>query len=360
MDEGDLETEHAAPRRLVDQLGAGVGEVRQGSADVVDLVRDVVHPGASLREEPTDRGVLAERAQKLEATLADVDRRGFHALLLDPGPMLEPGTEEALVRVERAVEILDRQSDVVHRAGRVHVAIVCERLDPTMRAAALALALAAALLAGCGGHSSSAKPNGEETKPANRVLADADAAATSASSVHVSGTVNSNGTPIVLDLSMAHSKGAKGSLSTNGLKFDLVRIGDTLYVRGSDSFYKHFAGAVAAQLLHDKWLKGSATKSRLSSLAPLTSIDTLFAKIATGHGKLSNDGKKTYKGQEVVQLRDTSDNSKLLVAATGKPYPVAITGGSKSQSGTITFDDWNASVSLSAPSNALDISQFGG
>ena len=57
--------------------------------------------------------------------------------------------------------------------------------------------------------------------------------------------------------------------------------------------------------------------------------------------------------------RDTSDGSKLYVAATGKPYPVAIVGG-KNQSGTIAFDDWNKSVSLSAPSDAIDIGQFGG
>jgi hypothetical protein len=62
----------------------------------------------------------------------------------------------------------------------------------------------------------------------------------------------------------------------------------------------------------------------------------------------------------VVAIRDTSDNSKLYVAATGKPYPVAIVGGKKGQSGAITFDDWNKSVSLSAPSNAVDIGKFGG
>jgi hypothetical protein len=191
------------------------------------------------------------------------------------------------------------------------------------------------------------------------VISDADAAARTASSVHVSGTISSNGTPIVLDLTMTHSKGAKGSMSTNGLKFDLVRIGDTLYIRGSDAFYRQFAGP-AARLLHGKWLKGSATHSRLSSLVPLTNIDALFAKIASGHGKLANDGKKTYKGRQVVELRDTSDGSKLLVAATGKPYPVAITGGNKGQSGTILFDRWNDSVSLSAPSNAIDISRLGG
>jgi hypothetical protein len=229
-----------------------------------------------------------------------------------------------------------------------------------MRASALALVLAAALLAGCGGHGKAAKPNGEASKPAAQVLADANAAATSASSAHVTGNLQSSGTPITLDLSMARNKGATGSMTTNGLKFDLVRIGNTVYIRGSDAFYKHFAGAGVAQLVHGKWLKASATQGRLGPLASLTSIGALFAEIGSHHGKLVNDGKTSYKGTDVVVIRDTSDNSKLYVSATGKPYPVAIAGGQKGQSGSIMFGDWNKPVSLSAPKDALDISKLGG
>jgi hypothetical protein len=229
-----------------------------------------------------------------------------------------------------------------------------------MRSLFLALGLSCVLLAGCGSSSKAeAKPNGEATKPADRVLADADAAATSASSVHVAGKVSSNGTPIVLDLSMTHSKRAKGSMSTNGVKFDLVRIADALYIRGSDAFYKRFAGP-AAQLLHGKWVKASATKGPLSTLAPLTDIHALFARIEAGHGTLDNDGKKSYKGRQVVEIRDTSDNSRLLVSATGTPYPIAIAGGKKSQSGTITFGDWNVRVSVSPPNGVVDISELTG
>jgi len=224
----------------------------------------------------------------------------------------------------------------------------------------LALALTAVLLAGCGGHGKSATSNGEASKPADRVLADTKAAASSASSVHVSGSIVSNGTPSTLDLSMATGKGAKGSMSTSGLDFDLIRVGDTAYIRGSDDFLKRYAGSDVAQLLHGKWLKASITSGPFRSLAPLTSIDLLFDKVSSKHGKLANEGTKTYQGRQVVEIRDTSDNSKLYVAATGKPYAVALVGGKKSQSGTITFDDWNRSVALSAPKNALDISKVGG
>jgi hypothetical protein len=228
-----------------------------------------------------------------------------------------------------------------------------------MRASAVALVVAAVLVAGCGGHGKSSSSNGEASKSANIVLADAKAAADSATSAHVSGSISSGGTPITIDLSMGKDQ-AKGSMSTSGLEFDLVRIGDTAYIKGSDAFYKHFAGAAIAQLLHGKWLKASIVSGRYASLAPLTSISDLFGKVASNHGKLANNGAKTYNGQKVVEIRDTADNSKLYVAATGKPYPVAIVGGKASQSGTITFDDWNKHVSLSAPSSSIDISKLTG
>jgi hypothetical protein len=360
VDERDLESEHAAPGRLIDQFRAGVRKTCESRADVRDLVRDVMHPGAAVREEAADGGVVLERPEELEPTLPDANRRRLDPLLLDARALLEPGAEQALIRLECTVEILDCKADMVDGEGRLHLAIVCERLAATMRVTALALVLTAALLAGCGGSKKEeAKPNGEASKPPNRVLADAKSAATSASSAHVSGSLVSNGTPFTIDLSMVRGKGATGSVSINGLQFELVKVGDTAYIKGSDAFYQHFAGPVA-QLLHGKWVKSSTTSGRFRSFAALTSMTGLFAKISSSHGKLVNDGTKTYQGQQVVVIRDTSDNSKLYVAATGKPYPVALSGGNEKRSGRITFDDWNEPVSLKAPENAIDISQFGG
>lgn len=226
-----------------------------------------------------------------------------------------------------------------------------------MRASALALVLTAALLAGCGSSKKSAPPNDEASKPGRQVFADAKAAALGASSAHFSGNLRSNGTPLTVDLTTVRGKGGTGSMSESGLKFDIVRIGDTVYIRGSDAFYKHFAGAAVAQLLHGKWLKAPADHGRLKTLTPFTDLGALFAAISSYRGGLTNEGKTTFEGQSVVAIRD-SEGGKLYVAATGKPYPVAIVGGTKGASGTISFDNWNKPVSLSAPSGALDISHF--
>lgn len=228
-------------------------------------------------------------------------------------------------------------------------------------ASALALVLVAALLAGCGLTSFLwPQSNGEAAKPPGRVLADATAAAAAASSAHVSGSIASSGTRIVLDLATVRGKGARGSLSTNGLRLDLVRLGGTAYLRGSDGFLRHFAGPAIAQLVHGSWLKTSIDTPRFASLRPLTDVGLLLGKVSSHHGKLVNEGTTTYNGTEVVAIRDTSDNSRLYVAATGMPYPVAIVGGKKSQSGTIVLGDWNAPVSLSTPSGAIPIGQLGG
>lgn len=228
-----------------------------------------------------------------------------------------------------------------------------------MRASGIALLLAAALLAGCG---SSAKPaaksNGEATKPATQVAADVKHALASARSMHMAGNIVSGGQHIALDLSIATGKGATGSMSVSGLSLDLVDIGKVVYIRGSDAFYKHFAGTAAAQLLHGKWLKGSTKSGKLASLASITNPATLLAQAAT-KGKLVNKGLTTYKGQQVVAIYDQSQKGTLYIAATGTPYPVALVGGGKN-SGTITFDRWNQPVSLSAPKGAIDISKFGG
>jgi hypothetical protein len=62
-------------------------------------------------------------------------------------------------------------------------------------------------------------------------------------------------------------------------------------------------------------------------------------------------------GQKVVAVTDKTKGGTLYVATTGKPYPVQISkpgaGG-----GRVVFDHWNASVALTAPANAIDLTQL--
>ena len=215
------------------------------------------------------------------------------------------------------------------------------------------------LAAGCGGGGGSSS-NGEAGKEPEAVVKDAQAAALGAKGVHVSGTIVDNGQKLTIDLDLVKGKGGRGTLTEQGLSFEVIRVGNTIYIKGSDAFYRQFAGAAAAQLLHDKWLSGSATSGQLASITPLTDLAKLFKGALSSHGKLTNKGETTYQGQKAVEILDKSaDGGSLFVAAEGKPYPLAIQSPQEGKSGSVTFDEWDQTVSISAPKDAVDMSKLG-
>jgi len=233
-----------------------------------------------------------------------------------------------------------------------------------MRGFSVGVVLVALLfVAGCGGGGSSGSnggSSGEATKSANQVVKDAVDAAEAASSVHMSGQVADSGETIGVDLSLVRDKGATGSATVRGAKVDVVLVGDSGYLRGGADFWKQVPQAgFVAPLLADKWLKIPADNAQLASFVGLANGNKLFNRLKA-HGKLTNRGATTYKGQSVVAIYDPKEHTTLYVAATGTPYPAGLVKTKQPKAGALTFDDWNKSVTLTAPKGALDLSQFGG
>jgi hypothetical protein len=223
-----------------------------------------------------------------------------------------------------------------------------------------ALVLVVLVLAGCG--SSSPSGNGVASKTPAEILAVAKSAAAGAATVHVAGSIVSEGQPISLDMELVGSNGVgnnggKGRLTVGGLGIDLIDIDRAVYVKGSDAFYTHFAGPTAARLLRGKWLKGSAASGPLASLASLADLGKVIDSTLGDHGPLSRAPGTTLKGQRAVGVTDAANDGTLYVATTGAPYPLEIR---KSGSGRIVFDRWNEPVSLQAPTNAINVKQLHG
>lgn len=223
------------------------------------------------------------------------------------------------------------------------------------RRLALPLLLVALAAAGCG--SSSSSGNDVASKSASEILAASKAAADSASSVHVTGSLTNNGTPIALNLSLASGHGGRGQISQGNLSFELIVLGDTIYIKGSPAFYSHFGGSAAAQLFQGKWLKAPVSGGELGSLAALTNFGQLLNQTLTSQGALTKGPTSIVAGTPVIELRDPARNGSLFVATTGKPYPIQIVKQG-SETGHITFTDWNRPVPLSAPAGAIDLSQL--
>jgi hypothetical protein len=223
--------------------------------------------------------------------------------------------------------------------------------------AALALLTAiAVLLAGCG-DSGSSSSNGIASKTPTEILAAAKAAANSASSVHVSGSIVSGGSPITLDLELVAGKGGRGQISEDGLSFNLIQVGGTAYISGSPAFYSHFGGPAAEKLLAGKWLKAPASSGSFSSLGSLTDLDQLLGTALSDNRALAKGPTTTIDGQRVLSVTDASHGGTLYVATTGKPYPIQIYKTGKT-GGKIAFDRWSAPVTLTAPANSIDLSQL--
>jgi len=127
--------------------------------------------------------------------------------------------------------------------------------------------------------------------------------------------------------------------------------------QSADFATRRRARPAIAQRLADKWLKAPAV-GNFSSIAHFTDMRALFDQAFANHGTLAKGQTTTLDGQKVVALRDTTKGGIVYIATTGQPYPVEVVK-SGSESGSITFDEFNQPVSLRAPANAVSITSLG-
>lgn len=221
-------------------------------------------------------------------------------------------------------------------------------------ATVLAALGAVAALAGCG---SSSSGNGVAAKSPTQILEATKAAASKAASVHIAGSIVSEGKSIALDMELLSGKGGKGKISQEGFSINLIQVNGAVYINGSTAFYRHVAGAAAAQLLQGKWLKAPANSGELASLSSLTNLSKLIDTTLESHGALKKGSETSVDGQKAIGVTDSAKGGTLYVATTGTAYPLQIvkTGGG---GGKVTFDRWNEAVTLTPPANAIDISQL--
>jgi hypothetical protein len=222
------------------------------------------------------------------------------------------------------------------------------------RPAALALATAATLVAGgtlsaCGGGS---KLNGEQAKTGNQVAQDAVNALRHAATAHMLGNGTITNAPVTFDLTFKGND-TKGQVSTNGTTFSVIKIGDQAYVKGSKATYTALAGAKVADIIGDRWLLLSGARAASYTSITLSNITSslnsaTWAKAVT---QTKLDGKK------VVVITNTKDGSQVYVANTGTPYPLKGQGKTASD-GTWRLSDYNASVSITAPADALNLDEL--
>lgn len=218
--------------------------------------------------------------------------------------------------------------------------------------AALCAALAAALT-GCGGEDPDAGTNGVGKLPAAKIESKARAAAQHAGTVHLSGNVVSQGRTYKLDMNLAKD-GAKGELTTKAAAFQLLRVGDALYLKADAAFWAGEKGGAsgpsggAADKLDGKYVKVPAADPVYKRFSGFTDKDTLLAGLLALRGSLTAGDRSDIDGVRTVRLTaGAGAGGTLDVSLEGTPYPLRLqrAGGA----GVLRLDDWGKRVDLRAP-----------
>jgi hypothetical protein len=224
------------------------------------------------------------------------------------------------------------------------------RLSPSLLLAAM---LGAALFGGCG-----SSDNGVASKSGKEILAASKQAAESASSVRVKGRSSQKRLSSSIDLRLT-SNGGRGRVKFLGLDYEVVRIDNTIYVKGGKAFYEQLSAVLRKKLPvpEGTWLRTSATASPLWQLADVTSLKGELDRLLSTPGPVTKGAHMTVAGQKALQLKEKTKlyEGSLFVATTGKPYPIEQVKTGKGERGRTTFSGWGKPISLTAPSPSVEL-----
>jgi hypothetical protein len=216
----------------------------------------------------------------------------------------------------------------------------------------LAVVIGVLFLAGCGGSAG----NAISSKTPAEILAVSRAAATSATSVHVVSKASQGPLTAALNLQLA-SNGGRAQVSLLGLAFEVIRIGETVYLKGSPSLYQRLG--ITTNVPQGSWLTGPAS-GQLGQLAAFTDLRGELGRLLPASNALLTKGANTsIDGQQALELKATGKlyTGALDIATTGKPYPIKLTKHGK-ETGQSTFNEWNKPITLNPPTNTTNLSQL--
>jgi hypothetical protein len=211
----------------------------------------------------------------------------------------------------------------------------------------------AAGLVGCTAKDPDAGTNGVGKLSATKIEEKARAAAESANAVRLSGNVVSKGRTYKLDMRLKKD-GGTGQLSTRGSTFELLRVGDELYLRADAEFWAHqgnspsAAESAVANKLEDKYVKVPSGDPAYKQLSGFTDMKVLLDGLLGLHGELATGDHGTVGGVRTIRISGgEGDGGTLDVSLEGVPYPLRLqrAGGA----GVLQLADWNEDFLLRAP-----------
>ncbi|MEV5955532.1 hypothetical protein AB0M11_17480 [Streptomyces sp. NPDC051987] len=218
----------------------------------------------------------------------------------------------------------------------------------TRRAALVTAVCALAVLTGCA-EDPDAGTNGVGRLAPDVIQSRTRAAASSVATVRMAGTVVTSGRTYELDMRL-NKDGGTGSVTSKNSTFQLLRVGDTLYLQADAGFWNHADGSdtTAATKLDGKYVKVPQSDPAYKKFSGFTDKDVLLSGLLTLHGSLSTAGHHEQSGTPTIRITgDGGSGGTLDVSLHGKPYPLRLQRGGGA--GTLTFSDWGKDFSVVEP-----------
>ncbi|MEV7545443.1 hypothetical protein [Streptomyces sp. NPDC089915] len=217
-----------------------------------------------------------------------------------------------------------------------------------LRRAAVIGALCAGIAvtgAGCGEKKDPDKgTNGVGKQTPEKIESQAKAAAGTANSVHLSGTLVTGGKTYTLDMRLK-ADGGSGEVKSQADTFQLLRIGEQLYLKASAAFW---GKSDSAGKLGDKYVKVPESDPTYKQFRGFTDMHVLLDGLLGLQGKLTKGGYTTVGHTRAVPLAaDAGKGGKLTVSLEGTPYPLLMerAGGA----GRVELSEWGKAFPLEPP-----------
>ncbi|MEO3975919.1 hypothetical protein [Streptomyces sp. CAU 1734] len=212
--------------------------------------------------------------------------------------------------------------------------------------------------------------NGVGKLSAKAIEARARATADAATAVRLSGTLVSKGGTFKLNMRLKED-GGSGSVASKENTFELLRVGDDLYLKADAGFWTQKEGGPdgapstptkedveAAGKLGDKYVKVPEGDPAYNDFRGFTEMDVLLEGLLGMQGKLSKGDRTEVGGLRTIKVQAEDGVGGVLdVSLEGKPYPLqfARAGGK----GVLALREWDLDFELAAPS-AGEIVDYGG
>jgi hypothetical protein len=217
----------------------------------------------------------------------------------------------------------------------------------------------AALLAGCSPSSGPpslppapteavATQNGIAALPPDEIVSRAQTALGKVGSYRMKGELTLNGEITKIDLQNG-GKNVKGTIEVNGRAMEILRIGDDLYMKASEQFWKKFTPETVHNMVHllaDKYVKVDATNESFSALTETFDV----SEIVKADVKITETTPTIINGTPAIGLVSSDKKSTLYVATVGEPTPLRVEG--PSGQGGLNFTDYGKPIEFSTPASS--------